>query len=317
MPRVHIQRAVLAPVLLVAGILFAGADRASAQDMDTIVHVDTLLILDVADTLGSPGHNVPVSVFLQNLADSISAYQVSITLSRPDLMEFKADTTIDTCYTCVDSACTIIDTSLCTLELVPSSVDGALAENWDLTSATTLGGLNITLLGIADIDADEFPLPIPPYASGVLLRVFGQVECDIEDSVLDRTISLDVNAVGSFFSTKGAITIPSSDTTYWDHDTVLITVEEGTVFDSLVIYKPTAKLMNGSVTVPFTVKGDLNHDGVMNVLDVVLLVGTAFRGGAYPCPASVGDVNCDGVINVFDVVALVNHVFRGAPPPVC
>ncbi|HUU44585.1 MAG TPA: hypothetical protein VM118_02530 [Acidobacteriota bacterium] len=317
MPCVHIQRAVLASVLLIVGLLFSGADRASAQDMDTIIHVDTFLIVDVADTLGSPGHAVPVSVFLQNLSDSISAYQVSITLSRPDLMEFTADTTIDTCYTCIDSACTIIDTSLCTLELVPSSVQGTLAENWDLTSATTLGGLNIQLLGIADIDADEFPLPILPYASGVLVKVIGRVNCGVEDTVLDRTIGLNLNSVGTFFSTKGALTIPSSDTTYWDYDTVLVIVEEGTVFDSLVIYKPVAKLVGGSITVPFTVKGDLNHDGVFNVLDVVMMVGTAFRGSDYPCPPSVGDVNCDGVINVFDVVLLVNHVFRGGPQPIC
>jgi hypothetical protein len=317
MPRVRIRRAVFAPILLTVGLLF-GTGQASAQDMDTIIHVDTMLIIDVADTLGCPGHAVPVSIFLQNLADSISAYQISITLSRPDLMEFKPDTTIDTTYPCLNPPdCTELDTIIDTSEIVPYTIDGTLSETWDLTKATTIGGLNIQLTGMADTDADQFPLPILPFTNGVLIRVIGRVNCDVEDTVLDRTISLDVNSVGTYFSTKGALTIPSSDTTYWDNDTILTDIDSSTVFDSLVIYKPVPRLVNGSVTIPFTMKGDMNCDGIYNVLDVVHLVSIAFRGGGPSCPASVSDVNCDGVVNVFDVVLLVGTVFRGAPPPTC
>jgi hypothetical protein len=315
MLRERIRRASLILALATVG-LFLIAGPSSAQDMDTIIHVDTMLIIDVVDTLGSPGHAVPVSVFMQNLGEPIGGFQISITLSRPDLMQFTSDTTIDTCYTCIDSACTMLDTSLCTLEVVPSETMGTMVENWDLATATTLGGLNIRLVGIADVDADQFPLPIQPFTNGVLIKVVGVVNCDVEDSVVDRTINLDVNSVGTFFSTADAVTIPSSDTTYYDLDTISydpLVVE----FDSMVVWKPVTKLQNGSVTVPYSMKGDIDGDADRDVIDVVQLINTAFRGMPDPCPRSVGDVNCDGTIDVFDVVLLVNHVFRNYPPPVC
>jgi hypothetical protein len=33
-------------------------------------------------------------------------------------------------------------------------------------------------------------------------------------------------------------------------------------------------------------------------------------------PLVPGDINCDGIVNVLDVVAEVDHAFRSAPPPV-
>ena len=65
---------------------------------------------------------------------------------------------------------------------------------------------------------------------------------------------------------------------------------------------------------------DPECDGVVNVLDVVLAVGTAFRGSdpiddpIYACPYITTDVNCDGVTNVLDVVHFVNVAFRGGDP---
>ncbi len=51
--------------------------------------------------------------------------------------------------------------------------------------------------------------------------------------------------------------------------------------------------------------GDINDDGVINVLDVVVLVNIVL-GIEDEIPA--GDLNSDGVINVLDVVILVNMI---------
>jgi hypothetical protein len=51
--------------------------------------------------------------------------------------------------------------------------------------------------------------------------------------------------------------------------------------------------------------GDLNDDGLVNVLDVVVLVNIVL-GQAAQDPA--GDLNDDGLINVLDVVILVNII---------
>ena len=50
--------------------------------------------------------------------------------------------------------------------------------------------------------------------------------------------------------------------------------------------------------------GDSNGDGVLNVLDVVLLVNLVLAPSYEEC----ADTNSDGVLNVLDVVTLVNFV---------
>ncbi len=55
--------------------------------------------------------------------------------------------------------------------------------------------------------------------------------------------------------------------------------------------------------------GDMNADGVWNVLDVVALVNAVLTGSDDVCS---GDVNADGGINVLDVVQLVNCVLNAS-----
>ena len=62
--------------------------------------------------------------------------------------------------------------------------------------------------------------------------------------------------------------------------------------------------MNFSSSLP----GDLNDDGLVNVLDVVILVNIILGLGEQN-PA--GDLNDDGLINVLDVVILVNMILGG------
>ena len=51
--------------------------------------------------------------------------------------------------------------------------------------------------------------------------------------------------------------------------------------------------------------GDINGDGINNVLDVVSLVNCVLSGG---CEVCAGDMNQDGILNVLDVVLLVNAI---------
>jgi len=70
---------------------------------------------------------------------------------------------------------------------------------------------------------------------------------------------------------------------------------------------------NAQISLPITVggstgctlEGDLNLDGLANVLDIVLLVNLVL-GNAEPDNCS--DVNGDGILNVLDIVLLVNIV---------
>ena len=51
--------------------------------------------------------------------------------------------------------------------------------------------------------------------------------------------------------------------------------------------------------------GDVNGDGGLNVLDVVVLVSMILGNVE---PNSNADVNQDGIVNVLDVVTLINLI---------
>ena len=50
--------------------------------------------------------------------------------------------------------------------------------------------------------------------------------------------------------------------------------------------------------------GDLNTDGILNVLDVVLMVNMVLDN----CFEEIADMNGDGVVNVLDIVTLINSI---------
>ena len=52
--------------------------------------------------------------------------------------------------------------------------------------------------------------------------------------------------------------------------------------------------------------GDLNSDGEINILDVVILVNLVLTN-SYD---SIADLNDDSVLNVLDIVLLVNVILR-------
>ena len=72
---------------------------------------------------------------------------------------------------------------------------------------------------------------------------------------------------------------------------------------------------SASLTLPISVgggggcalEGDLNTDGIANVLDIVLLVNLVLGGND---PDVCSDVNGDGILNVLDIVLLVNIVLN-------
>jgi len=53
--------------------------------------------------------------------------------------------------------------------------------------------------------------------------------------------------------------------------------------------------------------GDINSDGIVNILDIVLLVNIVLGSDSVPA----ADMNGDGIINILDVVLLVNAILDG------
>jgi hypothetical protein len=67
---------------------------------------------------------------------------------------------------------------------------------------------------------------------------------------------------------------------------------------------------------PQAVCGDVNGDGLVDVSDVVALIGYIFNGGSIN-NLSVADVNGDGLVDISDVVHLITYIFNGGSAPQC
>ncbi|GEM_PF-1138406 len=63
--------------------------------------------------------------------------------------------------------------------------------------------------------------------------------------------------------------------------------------------------------------GDLNDDGLVNILDIVFLINYKFKNGPVPGPLQSADVNRDGTVNILDIVYMVNYKFKNGPVPNC
>ena len=64
-------------------------------------------------------------------------------------------------------------------------------------------------------------------------------------------------------------------------------------------------------------RGDLNDDGLINLVDLVYLHCFVYKGGPGPYPfMHLGDVNGDGPVDNLDVTYMINWYFYGGPPPV-
>ena len=63
------------------------------------------------------------------------------------------------------------------------------------------------------------------------------------------------------------------------------------------------------------IKGDVNTDDKISLVDIIYLVNYIFKAGPAPFPLKVGDVNCDNKVSLSDIVYLVNLIFKAGPSP--
>jgi len=83
---------------------------------------------------------------------------------------------------------------------------------------------------------------------------------------------------------------------------------DGNGYDDITNYFGSAPDMGAYEFEGSSLTGDLNGDGMLNILDVVMLVNIVL---GYGDPLPSGDLNGDGVLNVLDVVVLVNIILGG------
>ena len=63
-------------------------------------------------------------------------------------------------------------------------------------------------------------------------------------------------------------------------------------------------------------KGDVNHDGRIDILDIIFIINYKYKEGPEPGMYE-GDVNCDETINILDIIYLINYKYKDGPAPSC
>jgi len=166
--------------------------------------------LSVGDTTGNPGQNNSViTVYLTNTFDEISAFEVWVQLSNPDILEFQTDldTVVDTTFwectgyigdSCTDSISVTetdpwwrfhIDTVIADVGNIDTT--GSLIGGWQLAITRSFsGGSDVKVIAAADDPQVPGAAPnISVQGGGVLFRLLGDIK-DIPDTATNRTVSI-------------------------------------------------------------------------------------------------------------------------------
>ncbi len=70
-----------------------------------------------------------------------------------------------------------------------------------------------------------------------------------------------------------------------------------------------------TITDPTFVCGDFDSNHIVNISDVVSLIGYIFGSAAPPDPLESGDADCNGSVNISDAVYMVAYIFGGGAIP--
>ncbi len=61
--------------------------------------------------------------------------------------------------------------------------------------------------------------------------------------------------------------------------------------------------------------GDVNHNGVVNLLDITYMISYLYKQGPFPIPLIAGDINGNNQINLLDATYLISFLYKGGPAP--
>jgi len=107
-----------------------------------------------------------------------------------------------------------------------------------------------------------------------------------------------------------AMCVDTSGFGHYDGDMVFVDLYAAGVY-------PTQLWPDGGLCLPILkyMCGDSNHDGEVDLGDVVFTVNYVFKGGPAPSPYCVADANGDDVVNIGDAVFIINYVFKNGLEP--
>ena len=325
---------------LFAAVLFAVAWVSESKGERTSVKAQAADPLEIIlqlnhENVGVNDVGTWIPIYLTNIFQDVSGFEVSLLLDRPDLFKFRSDSVVETTIVCIDTLdCDPADTTIDTVQVTTVDTAGSSLAGWEFVKGRALSDFNWKLAAIAG----DSLLNLPPTGTPRLLaRVYIEsiASQDLLDTLTDRTTLIYIISSLTSFADPNGNTIgrevdydtlnpPRYDTTITcdttfpgpvitcDTTEIITTVDTTFYTDSTqFLFVDGSRTFSGSC-----VSGDVDESGSITSADIIYLVNYVFKGGAEPtCSALSGDVNCSGTVNSADIIYLVGYVFKGGVPP--
>jgi hypothetical protein len=236
---------------------------------------------------------------MNNPVVRVGGYSISLTIADPSIINF-AYTSIDTVPpdTVIYQDCTPPPCQWDTIITCPNYcynynaqviTQGTRSAGFDFVQGDRQSEISLLVNGIAQTGGGG---PVLQPGNGVIFRV------PLTIFPISDTVPLSQRQVKIYFDSIFSTVSDSTGNTVWS-------VDDGTL-----------SLTHGTVTVPYSMKGDCNFDGVLTPTDAVLEMNWVFVGSPTPLPSpTVADVNCDGQYTGADVVLEMNRIYVGNPFP--
>ena len=177
--------------------------------------------------------------------------------------------------------------------------NGELLTGWPVDSGNSI----IVDPIVTDIDGDNQPEIITGNADGLLLAyhmdglVVDGFPIQSGIALSGGILSSDIDSDGDIELTMGTNTALSS----FDIKSISQGIEGWEMHRGNI-------LRNGFYSSQSSSVGDMNQDGLINILDIVLLVNAILSDEPTAAELDSGDINDDNILNILDIVNLVNLI---------
>ncbi len=238
---------------------------------------DALELLCRVDSVATkvPNDSIVIPIYLNNVLDSVSGFQLFIASADQYLVRFAPDS----------SHGAVIWAKFDTV--------GTRSSGWSIASRILDDlGTFVLISGIAPPGPNS-PNGIPP-ADGVLIKLIAQTSgkplgYSVVPIMLNHTQTQFANmrfrTIGCNYDSLGHCTI----------DTTKLVLQDGKVFTYLC--------------------GDANADSSVDISDPVYMLQCIFMGCEWPETNRTMDANCDQQVDISDIVYLIQYIFSGGPAP--
>ncbi|MCP4704987.1 MAG: hypothetical protein GY865_10280 [candidate division Zixibacteria bacterium] len=160
---------------------------------------------------------------------------------------------------------------------------------------------------------ESYPAEISNNPDGTFYYDFNVFDSDGPASWINYKI---IDGPGEIDASTGEYTLASKCGTLDPSFMVHISVSDG-INDHSLDNPDMNAIVTFNKVYPVAIKGDVNGDKVIDLLDILSIIDYKYNDGEEPQVLDVADTNNDKVVNILDILIIINFKYKGGPAPAC